>query len=208
MCILFSYPSLLIRGWVSGLWAAHAHDVFWECNRVWSTAVFRAVVYCYFASVLTLPKVTGSQRSKVTVHVCVCVWVWVSVSVTFTFLLDPTSQILLYQHKVLQSFYMFLAPMQLVSSASLPWHRFILLTISVARDLKLCVNMVTSSCPRAGTEEPSPAGGGLHRASPAHASGCSYTSLVTWKQTWQVAFLVTLEISLFSILLVIPSVSN
>lgn len=43
-------------------------------------AVFRAIVYCRFASVLTLPKVTGSQRSKVN---CVCVCICLGLSFGF-----------------------------------------------------------------------------------------------------------------------------
>lgn len=49
-------------------------------SRLPPRAVSRAGVYCYFASVLILPKVTGSQRSKVN---CVCVCMCLGPSFAF-----------------------------------------------------------------------------------------------------------------------------
>lgn len=53
---------------------------FWSATTCGLSAVFRAIVYCYFASVLILPKVTGSQRSKVN---CICVCMCLGLSFGF-----------------------------------------------------------------------------------------------------------------------------
>lgn len=90
--------------------------------------------------------------------------------------------------------HMFSAPMQLVSSVSLPRRRFTLLAILVACDLKLYVTW----CLRAAHM--------LGRRSPAHASGCFYASHVKTDMMSNIPG--DTGNKSFSIAPVIPSISN
>lgn len=110
---------------------------FWSAHHLRSTGCLQSnclLLFCFLSS--SFLKVTGSQRSKVKLYICV----YLSGSefrflVTFTFV-RPNILDSFVNKRSWKSFYKFVAPVQLVSSVSLPWHRFIRLAISKTHNLK------------------------------------------------------------------------
>lgn len=137
---------------------------------------------------------------------CVCVWVWVLVSVAFTFLLDPTSRILLWQ-KVLQSFCGLPA---LVHVSPCPLLARVYSSCSLRSSWFEIMFRANSELHTVRGWQPAPfLGGGLagedfagQRPASSLSVFCLFfwcwfffnTNLITWKETRQMAFLVTLEV--------------